>query len=419
MVHEALGERVQIPGLDPEDLPLHGYYRSLEHLNSIKGAVEKAVHLRVADLFNRDVSVVFYDLTSTYFEGKGCSTARHGYSRDHRPDLVQIQLGLLVDGDGVPVAHEVFPGNVRDCCTVLDALERLQRDFEVRRCVFVGDDCMSTAENLRQIAARGYEYITSLSLRHSKTGKSLLESRPPLRAFETLLKNLRVCPMRTTEDGVRYIGSYNPFRAVSNREHRTRRMRECVAGLRELQASAKPQAPRRDVVQLAAAVLKRTHCNAFFTLGQNDQGVLTWKLDSRALRLERAQDGLTVLVTNSRTLTDGEVALGYRQLWRVENAFRHLKDPIRLRPIRHWNDARVLGHVFVCVLAYMLERLMDLRLQRAGLAMTARAAIRKLKTLKVSTLSLEDRQVRRRSEITTPQSQVLAAVGVHTVPEIW
>ena len=417
-VHEAMATQVQMPGVNAADLPLHGYYRALAYLSQVKPMVEQAAHMRVAHLFNRDVSLVFYDLTSAYFEGKGCEMACNGYSREHRPDLVQIEIGLLVDGDGVPIGHEVFEGNVQDGATVVGTLDRLQRDFGVQRCVFVGDDGMACEANLKAIAARGYEYITSLSLRQSRSGAMLLASLPPRRTFEPLLDNLWVRPLGVVE-GARYIGSYNPDRARTTRQHRKERLRGCVAHLRELQAPPKPNANKRDPIEKATRFLARKHCTAFFDIGKDAQGRLSWTLNRAMLRAERAQDGLIILRTNSKTLTDKDVALGYRQLWRVENAFRHIKDPIRLRPIRHWRDPRVMGHVFVCVLAHMLERLLDLRLEKAKMGLTARAALDALETITLSTLTLDDKQVRRRSEITPLQAKILAAAGVHHVPEIW
>jgi transposase len=145
----------------------------------------------------------------------------------------------------------------------------------------------------------------------------------------------------------------------------------------------------------------------------------SWKLDRDSLRKASRFDGILVLKTNSKTLSVEEVAKGYRTLWRVEDAFRHIKDHIGLRPIRHWNDSRVLGHVFVCVLAYTLERLYERELAKAGLGITARAALDELRSMVVATLEVGEKHLRRRSEITPRQRQLLAAVGITEVPELW
>ena len=153
---ESLSRDIEIPGVSSDVLPLQSYYRTLEYLADAKSEIEKGVHARLAHLFNQDVSLVFYDLTSSYFEGKCCALAKRGYSREHRPDLLQIEIGLLVDGEGTPIGHEVFDGNIKDVRTVLGTLDRLKEEFGVRRCVFVSDDGMASEANLGEISNQGF-----------------------------------------------------------------------------------------------------------------------------------------------------------------------------------------------------------------------------------------------------------------------
>jgi len=419
-VHETMLRDVQVPGIDARKLPLHGYYRALEHLSQIKTQLERSVHARLSDLFSRDLSLVFYDLTSTCFEGKGCSQARHGYSRDHRPDLVQIEIGLLVDAEGIPIGHEVFDGNVKDVKTVIGALERLNKDFEVRRCVFVNDDGMASAENLEAIKAAGYEFITSMSLRHSETATRLIEKMPPRSAFERIKDNMLVAPLGQEGDR-RYIASYNPKRAEASRVNRYHAVRACATYLRQLQQPPKTRGrrPRQTPQARALEYVRHKHIADLFNIAGTPDGALNWSINRDAWRRERRMDGLMLLQTNSTTLRDEEVVLGYRSLWRVENAFRDMKDLVRLRPIRHWSDPRVLGHVLICVLAYTLERLLDLTIQRHGLEQSARSALEALHPITVATLTVGDKKVRRRSRITPEQSAILQAAGVNHVQDLW
>jgi transposase len=420
-VWEKAGRDMQIPGVSAQSLPLHGYYRALEYLSQAKRPIEQALHGRVKDLFNQDLSLVFYDLTSTYFEGTACAKAKRGYSRDHRPDLMQIEIGLLVDQEGIPIGHEVFDGNVGEVCTVLLALERLKREFGVRRCIFVGDDGMASEGNLKQIEACGYEYITSLALGNSKVGAELLFTLPSKKSFEQVCANMWLMPLRS-EGGVRYIAAYNPLRSATNRSHRKARIRACLEYLRHLNKPPKGRGRRLKPVEAEKAAdrfLRQKRCHELIQVERLPEGGFGWRLNRAALRTAARRDGMMVLQTNSRTLSDLEVATGYRTLWRVENAFRHIKDVIGLRPIRHWADPRVLGHVFICVLAYTLERLLDRRLEQAGLDLTARAALDELNSITVATLELGDQRLRRRSNMTARQKQILAAAGVQDVPELW
>jgi transposase len=420
-VWEWVGRDVLLPGIQESSLALHGYYRSLEYLSSAKVAIEKDLHSQVKDLFNQDLSLVLYDLTSTYFEGKGCNKAKHGYSRDHRPDLVQIEIGLLVDAEGIPIGHQVFDGNVKDLATVLPTLKRLTEDFKISRCIFVSDDGMASEENLNALTNAGYEYITSLSLGNSIVGSELIASMPAKAQFKRLADNLAILTLR--KDGnLRYIATYNHDRARASRRHRRKRLQACIESLQHLQQPPKLRSRRRtpeQVCQVADRFLRRKASRDFFVLGSDAAGKLEWRLNLNALRREWRKDGFLILKTNAPALSDVEVAQAYRTLWRVENAFRHIKDVVDLRPIRHWKDPRVLGHVFVCVLAYTIERLMDKRLEAANLNMTAISALTEMDSLTVATLDVGDQTVRRRSRITPKQAQILAAVGVGQVPELW
>jgi hypothetical protein len=421
-IWQRVREQVVIPGVDGAALPLHAYYRTLTALAGAKGAIEQALHQRLQHLFNRELSLVFYDVTSAYFEGTRCPRARRGYSREHRPDLLQVEVGLLVDADGLPIGHELFDGNVKDVTTVLGVLAQLRERFQVRRCVFVGDDGLASEANLQALAAADYEYITSLALGHSRVGTRLLGRAPPSAQWPALADTPLQMQRLGEEDGVRYLGTYNPARAAANRVSRQRRLRQCVEALRAWQAPPKLRGRKRAPVETLAAAerfLRGKHVRGLFALALDAEGRLQWALQREALQRERRLDGVLVLKTNSATLTHAEVAAGYRTLWRVEDAFRHLKDEIRLRPIRHWTDPRVAGHVFVCVLAYLLGRLYEQALARAGLPLSAQDALARLAPITVATLEAGGQRLRRRARLTPEQQRLLAAVGLQQLPEIW
>ena len=420
-VSEWLPRDVFIPGLIPEELSLHGYYRALEYLSEASTPIEQALHARFADLFNRDISLVFYDLTSTYFEGTQCELAKYGYSRDHRPDCLQIEIGLLVDADGLKIGHRVFGGNVADVATVLGTLESLQEDFKVRRCIFVADDGMASEDNLKAIEDKGYEYITSLSLGKSVVGAQLMQTCPPKKDFTVIEHNLLIHPLMADET-VRYIGTYNPLRAASTRRHRKERLRACLDYLKqrqELRSKRPSERSNRTTELQATQLIVSKRVQELIRLERDPQGNWVGRLNKEAIRRAKKQDGMLILQTNTKTLTDAEVATGYRTLWKVENAFRHIKNLIRLRQIRHWSDPRVLGHVCVCVLAYTLECLIERKLQQAKVPLSAREAITEMQSLMVATLKTEQRQVTKRSNITQTQQRILDAIGVPPVPTIW
>ena len=178
----------------PHTIPLHQYYRSLDYLMTHKESLEEDIFWNVNDIFSLDLSLVFYDLTSSCFEGDCCTIARRGYSRDHRPDCRQIEIGLLVNRDGIPIAHEVWDGNVKDQNTVPDTLETMRKRFDIKRCIFVGDNGMATSDNIALLRKNRYEYIVGMRLLKDARALAILNdpSVPDHEHFTELKDNLSV-----------------------------------------------------------------------------------------------------------------------------------------------------------------------------------------------------------------------------------
>lgn len=151
-------EDIYLPDVSP-NWQLQHFYRALDYLMDIKPQLERFLYHRLTDLFNLQLSLVLYDLTSTHVTGHHCPIAKHGHSRTHRPDLEQVELGLLVTPEGLPITHEVFSGETPDKNTVPKILKRLKEEFAVKQCVFVGDRGMVTDKNLTVLSQAGYPYI--------------------------------------------------------------------------------------------------------------------------------------------------------------------------------------------------------------------------------------------------------------------
>ncbi|MBW2040341.1 MAG: IS1634 family transposase, partial [Deltaproteobacteria bacterium] len=210
----------------PKEIPLHHYYRSLSQLVGVKSPLERYLYNRLISLFNLDFSLIFYDLTSTYFEGEGSSQAKRGYSRDKRPDRPQIEIGLLVNRDGIPISHMVFDGNLKDSVTLPQIVDQMRGTFKIKRCIFVGDKGMVSSKNLKELNSAGYEYIVSIRLRDSKEAKGLISLLPERDEFIKLKDNLLVFELPPSAGG-RYIACYNPLRAQESREHREVLLKGC------------------------------------------------------------------------------------------------------------------------------------------------------------------------------------------------
>jgi len=403
----------------PEEIPLHHYYRALDQLVEIKSPLEDSIYNRLNTLFTLDFSLVFYDLTSSYFEGEGPSSAKKGHSRDHRPDRPQIEIGLLVNRDGIPISHMVFDGNLKDSTTLPQIVDRMRGTFRIRRCIFVGDKGMVTSKNLKELSAAGYEYIVSIKLRRSREAQQLLGLVPERDHFTTLKDNLLVYELPLS-GRQRYLACYNPNRAQETRAHRQERLTRCEEFLAQFLLPSK-QGKTKDPMKIRLRIdrfLRQKKMASFFNYGFDSHGRLQYHRSQEEIDKEATLDGLFIIKTNSKELSPEALALGYKTLWEVEYAFRELKDFIKIRPIYHHNGDRVRGHIFICFLAYLLEKLLEKKLEDRGHFMSARRALQELSSIKVVISELGGQEVKKVTSIVKEQEQILRALGAQRMPRI-
>lgn len=386
-----------LPEGDQEPWQLQHFYRTLDLLMDIKPQVEKAIYARLTDLLNFRLTLVLCDLTSTQVTGHHCPIAKHGYSRTHRPDLEQVELGLLVTPEGLPITHEVFPGNTSDKQTVPEILEQLKRDFAVNECVFVGDRGMVTKENLTLLCEAGYPYIVGYHKRGRIVSDRLLERYQDLSAFTPLYDQLAYLeiPASAVEDEeqavqneerplvedaglmekVRYVLCYNAKKAEHDAAYRKAALEEAENELSDL--AQRLQTPRRGrkitpqgVIVKAAEILTHRGMDGFFEV-DFDGTTLTYLRKEERILQESWRDGKFIVKTNTE-LPAAEVVMSYKTLMRIEQAFRQIKNFLDVGPMYHWNERRVRGHIFVCVLAYLFEQELQVLYRRALDAEVAR-----------------------------------------------
>ena len=402
-----------------EEVPLHHYYRALNQVVELQAPLEERIFNRLSTLFTLDFSLVFYDLTSTYFEGEGPCSAKKGLSRDHRPDRPQVEIGLLVNREGIPISHMVFDGNLKDSATLPQIVDRMRGIFKVKRCIFVGDKGMVTTKNLKELSGAGYEYIVSIKLRRSKEAEQLLGLVPERDQFTEFKENLLVYELPSS-GGQRYLACYNPIRAQETREHREERLTRCEEFLSQFHLPPK-QGKTKDPLKIRLRIdrfLRQRKMASLFHYGFDSNGTLHYQRKEEEIAKEAALDGLFIVTTNSTELSPEALALGYKTLWEVENAFREVKDFIKIRPIYHHNGERVRGHIFICFLAYLLEKLLEKRLEDHGLFMSARKALQELSSIKVVISKLAGQEVKKVTSIVKEQEQILQALGAQRMPRI-
>jgi len=370
-----------------ERLELNHFYRALDFLAEHKAQLEEALYARVWDLFNLKLDLVLWDTTTTYFEGRAAEgLAEFGFSKDKRPDRVQIMIGVLVSRDGFPIAHEVFPGNTAEVDTFRHAMEKVKRQFHLGRVILVADRGMVSEKLLGEIEEARLEYIVGVRMRKLKAAQEVL-SRPG--RYRKVAPNLWV--KEVIYQGVRYIVCFNPEEKERDRQTRE----QAVARLKE---------------RLEAGEVKQLIGNSAYRRFLKLDGTRV-SIDEQALRQEARYDGKYVLRTNC-SLSPEEVAESYKSLWQVERAFRELKSGLDLRPIYHWTEKRIRGHVMVCFLALVLEMALRRKIKELGEEVRYDDLLLDLCQLKAVDLHVDGSHYLARTELTGRAEVAFRAVGV-------
>jgi transposase len=345
----SLGEVLDLSRADEDDL-----YAAMDWLVQRQPVIES----QLASKHLANGSLVLYDLTSTYLEGRRCPLATFGHSRDERPGNPQIVFGLLTDGEGCPVAVHVFAGNTADPNTVKDQVDRLRQRFALERVILVGDRGTLTSARIREDlqTQAGIEWITALRAPQ-------VQSLARAGVLQMSLFDQRDLAEITHEDfpGERLIACRNPLLAGERARKRTQLLAATEKELAKIQQAAqRPKRPFRGKDRIAlrvGKVLGRYKMAKHFSC-QIEEDQFRFERVQASIDRESELDGVYVIRTNvpAARASSEEAVRYYKELSNVERAFRSLKSvDLKVRPIYHRTEDRVRAHVFLCMLAYYVE----------------------------------------------------------------
>ena len=346
-----LAQDVYFP--EGKEIELHHLYRAMDFLASRKEEIEEKLYWQLADLLSMDVDLIFYDTTSVHFaiddedeeEEEADGLRFRGYAKKGGEGDPQIVVGMAVTRDGYPVKSWVFPGNTADVTTI----ERVKADlsgWKLNRCIFVADAGMVSEENLRTLALGGMRYIVAMPC---KKGTEVVEealSRPG--RYQDVKENLRVKEVfvGAGERKRRYVVCHNPREAERQKKHREEVLEALEAELSTLQSGKSKRACQLVASRRYGPYLRR--------LKGGDL-----RIDRAAVRERAKRDGRWVIRSNDEELSAEDLGLAYKQLMRVEEAWKTMKSILKIRPIWHRTPERIRAHVFLCVLALLLERVAE------------------------------------------------------------
>jgi Transposase DDE domain len=417
-------EDVLIRGLDATSDD--ACYRAMDWLLEIRGALEKEVFDRVADLPGLETDLLFFDTTSTYFvtedadapvprdergnpvpdgtQGGELRTAGFrtwGKSKDHRDDLPQVVIGMAVTRDGIPLRVWCWPGNTSDSALIRQVKDDM-RGWSLSRVIWVADRGFTSAENRRYLRRGGNHYIIGEKLRSGSPEARAALSRQG--RYQEVAGNLRVKEVRIAEDE-RFVICHNPEGAERDAAIRGR----LIAQLKEL-TDGTDKLARDKRAELRGVISTKPGLNRYLRVTPG--GLL--RVDAGKAKAEENLDGKYLLRTSDPKMTAEDIALGYRQLLEVERGWRDMKQVIDLRPVYHRKEERIRAHVILCWLALLLARVAE---NTCGT--TWPNIRRELDRIAVGTFAGPAGTFRQRTEITQAQAAILTRLSIDPPPRIY
>lgn len=325
------------PVMVDHNLSLHHMYRSLDILAGHKEQIEQSLYSYKKDLFSINVDIVLYDLTTLRFESTREDLGelrKFGYSKEMRTDCTQVVFGLLTDTDGIPLSFEVHPGNTFEGNTLKDIVDKMRKKFSVRRFIFIADRGLFSAKNLDHIRNNEGEFIVGLKIGVLK--EELQHDFYDINRFEFISDELAI--WETTRGDDRCIITWSKSRAERDRK------------------------TREDILdKIREKLSKKTSRTKSFVTNRNYQKYLILQDDAKPILNQQVideqsrKDGFFGIITNVKSMSAKEIVFNYKQLWKIEDSFGELKGSLRSRPVFHWTDDRIIGHLVVCFLAYLCE----------------------------------------------------------------
>lgn len=413
-----------------------GLLAAMDMLQPLKPELEEKLFRHYTqDLFSLDLRFVLYDLTSSYFEGDGvCELAEFGHSRDHRGDRRQVMWGMAITPEGLPITQHVYPGNTGDAKTLLGTTEELRQRFGLARVMIVADQGVFSAKNVAELEAAEQPYLLAIRVRSMKLGEAAVKqaekqglTRPKDPEAEWSFQEVEL------ERGRRHVVVFSAFKAQHDRIVRQLRLKKTRADLSSLaRHAARQKLKRAEVIAAASRIFAEHETGQYFGYLALDGGLSFW-LERTTYRRQRRLDGIFILQTNQQAgqLNAEEAVAAYRQLMEVERSFRLIKSPvIKVRPIFHWTRRRVEAHLFICQLAFLLAKILELKLaelpaaereQLSGEAnrrVTATRALTLLRSLKVAQDRWQDWEMLRTTRPSSAAIKILGQLGICEVPRL-
>lgn len=410
-----------IVGVPVEKVNKDRLYRGLDHLLPHKEICEEHLKKRMGQLFQEPFDILLYDLTSTYFEGlaEANPSARRGYSRDHRPDCVQLVIGLIVTKSGLPIGYEVFPGNRSDATTLEDMVAKLDPTHSASN-IWIFDRGVASDENLDGLRAFGAKYLVGTPRTMLREVEAELLDQNWKQVREGIDVKKVAAPDGSEDTFILCRSADRRLKEQAMHQRFEKRMEEGLGRIQKAITAGRLKS--RDLLHERLGRLKKecsrvARAYRIEVTGDDDTLSLRWTKDAAKAAFLQHSEGAYLLRTNLKGETEQELWKMYMQLNDAEAAFRTLKQDLSVRPVFHHLEDRANAHILVCFLAYAMYRTLDRLAQDKGLGMTGRRVLKEVATIKSGDVVLplvdgRELHLRRVSRPTKEQAELLAKLGI-------
>lgn len=393
-----------------EEAKLHNLYRVLDLLSENKDELEENIFRRNIDLFNMSVDVVFYDVTTLYFESKKKNGVKDfGYSKDCKFGEVQVVIGLLVNTDGLPIGLDVFKGNTFEGKTLSDALTKLKTRFNISNVIIVADRGINTKINLKLVKDNGFDYVVGSRLKSlSEKLKKDVRNKNNYKPFFTGDGRETLRYSFDYKNKIKYQDDENNWKEVT--------LLERLHCTWDSKRAEKDKKDRERLIEKARKMLDSGDD------GSNMRGAKqyisgTKKKQNLSLNLDKiledeSWDGFYGIQCSKIELSIDEVLNAYRRLWKIEESFRILKSSLQSRPVFHWSEKRIRGHLVICFIAFLLQRILELRLIECGYDHTPDKIRKAVQDLELSIVKVGEQKMYLRSSVPELSANILRALRI-------
>lgn len=398
---------------EDKDVPsYHHLLRAMDRLIEIKEVAEPLIARQLL-AGDEEPDLVFYDITSTYFEGDRSLAEddfrKYGYSRDHRSDRRQVVIGMVITRSGIPLCHHVFDGNTVDRSTVKQVVLDLKQRFNLKRMIFVGDRGMLSDPNLETLLVEDLGFIVAHPLRRNAHATEVISSLKG--DFDRTSDTEQFLEER--RNYLRFVLAWSPEISKDAKENRQKRLKKADDWIKEvLRKHINPSGRGRPstaqgVYDRIRDYLRDRNLLGLYEVMLTEKGPSV-KKNKKALAWEESIDGMLLLESTDLELSPAEIVARYKELAEIERCWRTLKSSLLLRPVYHWTENRIRAHIFICMLALQVERWMRNKLETVSVP----KALQSLQQIKMGTLTIDGKQVNMTTRPTEKQKELLAKLGV-------